>query len=76
MKTTKVKAVFKGQDGSCWYKHGMEYELTVLRDREGVNKNVAIELSNRPNENYCEYESIISFLHNWDCIRRIVWKTF
>jgi hypothetical protein len=71
MKTIKVKAVFKGADGSCGYKHGMEYELTVWQHSESGHSNIAIELADKPDKNYCEYESIVSFLQNWDCVRQI-----
>jgi len=71
MKKIKVKAIFKGADGSCGYKHGMEYELTVWQHSENGNRNIAIELADKPDENYCEYETIIGFCNNWDCIRII-----
>ncbi len=71
MKTTKVKAVFKGQDGSCGYKNGMEYTLTVWQHSEGGHRNIAIELADKPDEGYCEYETIIGFLSNWDCVRHV-----
>ncbi len=71
MKTIKVKAVFKGQDGSCGYKHGTEYTLTVWHHSADGNKNIAIELADKPDVNYCEYETIVSFLNNWDCVRHV-----
>jgi len=71
MKSIKVKAIFKGQDGSCGYKHGQEYALTIWNQSKISNENIAIELSDNPDKNYCEYESIVSFLNNWDCVRHV-----
>lgn len=69
MKRVIIKAIFKGQDGSCGYKHGMEYELTLWQHSESGHRNLAIELSDINLENYCEYGSVLSLLENWDCIR-------
>ncbi len=71
MKTTKIKAIFRGKDGSCGYSNGREYELKAWQHSEGGHRNIAIELASSPDEKYCEYESIISFLENWDCIRHL-----
>jgi hypothetical protein len=58
-----IKATFIGMDGSCGFKNGQEYKLTLrkislqkfsIRDLDG---------------NYCEYGSTLAFLDNWDNIR-------
>lgn len=68
MKKKTIKAVFKGQNGSCGYKTNKEYRLTIWQHSESGHRNIAIELADKPDENYCEYESIVSFLNNWDNI--------
>ncbi len=69
MKTKKIKAVFKGKNGSCGYKNGMEYKLRIWQHSENGHRNIAIDLADKPDANYCEYASVIAFLTNWDCIR-------
>ncbi len=65
MKKKKIKAVFKGKDGSCGYKTGMEYTLN-LKHKLGAN----IEISKTDIcANVVEYSSMITFLNNWDNIR-------
>jgi len=75
MITTKVKAIFKGQDGSVGYKNGQEYTLTVWQhppSNNGHHSYIVIErIPNHAEGGYCEYETIGSFLSNWDCIRHI-----
>ena len=68
MKKKIIKAIFKGQDGSCGYRTNREYILTIWHHSESGHRNIAIELADKPDENYCEYESIVSFLNNWDKI--------
>ena len=71
MKTKKIKAIFRGQNGSCGYEKGREYTLTIWHHSECGHKNIAIELASKPDENYCEYQTVVSFLTNWDCIRNV-----
>jgi hypothetical protein len=71
MKTKKITAIFTGRDGSCGYKKGKKYMLTVWQHSElGYNK-IAIELAEKPDEGYCEYSNIVTFLNNWDNIKVI-----
>lgn len=71
MKIIKVKAIFRGQDNSCGYRTNSEYTLDINQG----NNSFWIENSNtyehRDGSGYCEYGSVISFLENWDNIRRI-----
>jgi len=66
MKKVIVKAIFKGQDGSCGYKHNSEYELTMWQH----NNVIEIERYNDDNGN-CEYSTVLTFFDNWDCVRVI-----
>lgn len=66
MRTRKIKAVFKGADGSCGYKTGNEYTLVV---RHKTNEFIQIEETE--GGGWCEYGSIISFLENWDNIKNV-----
>jgi hypothetical protein len=71
MKTITVKAIFRGQDGSCGYETNKEYELLI---NYGKNNVLWIEREMNDfatNNGYCEYGSVISFLENWDNIRVI-----
>lgn len=69
MKEIKVKAVFKGENGSSGYETNKEYTLMVCHG------NLNIHIENREassfGNGYCEYQSINSFLENWDNIRVI-----
>lgn len=66
MKTIKVKAIFRGQDGSCGYETNTEYRLIISYE----NKYIHIE-AEAGNRGWCDYNSILAFLNNWDNIRRI-----
>ena len=65
----KIKAIFKGQDGSCGYRKDKEYTLKLEHQSAGRGLITITE----PNENdgFCEYNSIIAFLRNWNNIRVI-----
>lgn len=71
MKTITVKAIFRGQDGSCGYRNSSEYTLTINHDNDvfWIEKNNTFK--RRDSNGYCEYGSVISFLENWDNIRRL-----
>ena len=62
----KIKAIFKGQDGSCGYKTNHEYEIHVEH-----SMGTTITIHNQSGTGYCEYSSMIAFLNNWDCIRNM-----
>lgn len=66
MRSRKVKAVFKGQDGSCGYKTNTEYSLVIRHKTESL-----IQIEDVNGGGWCEYGSMISFLENWDNIRVI-----
>lgn len=70
---TIVKAIFKGQDGSCGFKTGREYTLQITHE---IKRYLSIESINPPQSigletHYCDYSSVISFLDNWDNIRKV-----
>ncbi len=69
-KITKVKAIFRGQDGSLGYSANKEYPLN-LRHTKGNNISITtyemFEMNTIVGE--CEYESMTSFLKNWDNVR-------
>lgn len=61
----KLKAIFKGTDGSLGYRHNVEYVLKVniLEDK---SISIETEVGNK-----CDYSSFIRFMDNWDCIRKV-----
>lgn len=64
--TTTIKAIFKGQDGSCGYKTNNEYTLSVHHHPDSY-----IKIEKVPFGGWCDYGSMVSFLKNWDNIRRV-----
>lgn len=68
--TKKITATFTGQDGLLGYETNKEYTLMI-----GVSNNkLIIERMNdekRTFEGFCEYGSVLSFLANWDNIKRV-----
>jgi len=66
MRTVKIKAIFKGADNSCGYKTNREYTLII---RHKIESNIQIEDTN--GGGWCEYGSMISFMENWDNVRRL-----
>lgn len=66
---TKVKAIFKGQDGSCGYKHDKEYTLIINHTNKGRG---LINITSNSNKlGFCSYQSMPAFLLNWDNVRSI-----
>ena len=63
-RTKVVKAIFKGTDGSLDYEKNKDYEL-IIRHINGEN----IIIERIDGEGLCQYNSLISFLDNWDNIR-------
>ncbi|MEK6829064.1 MAG: hypothetical protein AABY15_02975 [Nanoarchaeota archaeon] len=61
MRTTLITAKFKGQDGSLGYETGKPYTLK-LSHSGGYN----IQIERATGGGDCEYQSMISFLNNWD----------
>lgn len=61
----KVKAIFRGQNGSCGFQTNQEYTLEILHE---IKLNIRIDGGDGK---HCDYQSLISFLENWDNIRNI-----
>ena len=69
---TKIKAIFTGHDGSLNYKTNQEYSLNLEHKKGGnisINTNKIEEMNILTGD--CEYESMTSFLKNWNNIRVI-----
>ncbi len=62
-----VKAIFRGKDNSLGYRKNTEYVLSIRHESGG---NVKIEQHKDGGTGQCEYESMLLFLDNWDCIRK------
>ena len=62
----KVKAVFKGANGSCGYETDREYTIYVESNTTGI-----IIRRNRAGWGVCQYTNIEKFLENWDNIRNL-----
>lgn len=60
----KVRAVFMGQDKSLGYEYGKAYTLFI---KKGAARD-SILINKTDGSGDCIYESIISFLDNWDMI--------
>lgn len=58
-----IHATFIGHDGSCGYKKGVRYTIHLIKKE---NNNTLVTSSSHEE---VEYESIISFLNNWDNIK-------
>ena len=67
---TKIKAIFRGQDGSCGYKTDKDYPL-VIKHLDNGQGNIRIHTyqNDAVSIGTCEYESINAFFRNWDNIR-------
>lgn len=64
MRTKKIKAIFKGQNGSCGYETNKEYTLCIHH-----HVNMYIQIEDATGGGYNCYGSFVSFLENWDNIR-------
>lgn len=64
-KTRVVKAIFRGQNGSCGFETNREYQLEIYHD---ANSYIRIDGGDA---RHCDYQSFISFMNNWDNIRNI-----
>ena len=60
----KIKAIFKGTNGSCGYETNKEYTLYIESNTSGI-----IIRRNRDGWGICQYSNIEKFLENWDNIR-------
>lgn len=69
----KIKAKFKGKDGSVGYRNGENYWLYFRLDSHQGDDFIYIEeitesvgcLTSIRKESYCEYASLKAFLNNW-----------
>ena len=61
MTQIKVKAIFKGQNGSMGFVTGKEYTLKLNKDKDG---GISIYDINDMSH-FCDYTSFITFLNNW-----------
>lgn len=86
MRKTEVLATFTGRDGSCGFKNGKEYNLVIEQGitKSGTNneysQRTAIFVQNKEKPDFektgilyesVEYDTIISFLNNWNNIRAV-----
>jgi len=67
--TIRAKATFKGQNGSCGYNTGKEYELKIVHKDNGRGM-ISISTGNKI-ESMCDYNSLSAFLKNWDNIKSL-----
>jgi len=63
MTQIKVKATFKGKDGSMGFITGKEYTLKLDAWNLMDNSLSIYDINNM--NHYCEYTSFITFLNNW-----------
>lgn len=57
----KIKATFIGQEGSCGYKNGLEYDLILKQD---YGTNIIISRDGET-DGLCAYDTMIGFTDNW-----------
>lgn len=67
MNIIRVKAIFKGTDGSLGYKIKTEYTLVVYHE---AGQHIQIEDADGTAEQ-CHYGSMVAFIKNWDNIRNV-----
>lgn len=68
----RVKAMFKGADGSLGYRTGKDYILIVgapLSDRPTVQ--IGLADAQHARQGYCIYKNIETFLLNWTKIEEV-----
>lgn len=68
MEAIKVKAIFQGQHLSCGYEKDKEY--TLLLDIDDSGKYIIIQIEGNVTSKVA-YTSILTFMYNWDNIRKI-----
>lgn len=64
MRSKKVKAIFKGQNGSCGYETNKEYTLIIRHEIK-----MYVQIEDIQGGGWCEYGSMVPFLENWDNVR-------
>lgn len=69
MRKKKIKAVFKGENGSMGLLHGREYDLNIY-----PGPKAEINITFGPADMLCVYSNILTFLDNWDSIHEIYSK--
>lgn len=70
----KVKAIFRGRNGSCGFITAREYEFNIAWQPKNHDIKEPIHILQwcddcQTHHTRVAYESIISFLNNWDNIR-------
>ncbi len=67
-KTIRVRAIYKGKNFSLGYRENVEYLLDVRHSKSGD----VIHIEGQPLDHVapCEYDTLLSYLNNWDCIRK------
>lgn len=66
----KIKGIFLGEDGSCGFKKGMAYVLSVepLINEDTMLTRVRDVYA--PTVRVCVYESALAFLTNWQIVEQ------
>lgn len=64
MRSKKVKAIFKGRNGSCGYKTNKEYTLIIHHQVD-----MYIQIEDVKGGGHNSYGSMVSLLENWDNVR-------
>ena len=59
-----IKAIFTGKN-SCGFQHGKMYELISAIETTSATKAYIVVRDGHSN-NWCPYESLNSFLENWE----------
>jgi hypothetical protein len=62
----RIMATFIGKDGSCGYSTSATYVLII-----GVTTNWNIYITRPDGSGYCEYSTVLTFLHNWSNINTL-----
>lgn len=64
----KIKATFKGEDGSLGYRFGESYLLKLTQPRQLYGAKIQIEcIGHEP----CIYSTLNKFLDNWTHVRKV-----
>ena len=67
----KIKATFRGENGSMGFRTGEEYELEVFADSPKSSQIVVfLYTPSKPTRPLCPYTNIEYFLRNWSNISK------
>ena len=64
----KIYATFRGDNGSCGFETGTEYYFVMEMLSKEDKIVIRIEANSVKEKLVCEYESVVSFLKNWEKI--------